>query len=799
MAIRRPAFAIPIAEFAATLLAQQEVSPRAQVIAEQVVQLFSDTAVVVYIVGDSANPSWIPKAAAGEITQPDALEFQSGTLGTIAESKAVVLLESDDLDREHYAHLDIRRTLHSLAYIPLLSGETLLGAIEVINYEQPFSEPMLEALQEIAELASPAIAAATFYESERNVSLHSISRVTQMYDLEKVFNSTLEMDELLETIAKKFQDVMSVQGINLWMVNGDTLELVTQAGDDSTVQVGMTQKPGEGVAGDISDTGEAVRTDSPDDERLQKRNAGHEDAAVFGLLAAPLMERENLVGVVEAVNRLDGQLFDEDDQFLLINICETASNALHNASLLQTERKVEILEALVKVSGEVTSTLDLDRVLDAIVNGPASVIPYERAAIALEQRGSMVLKAVTGTPKINPQDPDIARLQNLLEWVSLSGEPILVVQHSDTVTAEREATRAKMAAYFEQTGMRAFHALPLTDDDGRVGVFSLESRDPDFLNTAHLEMIKVLAGQATVALRNASMYREVPFIDVLQPILQRKRKFMALEKRRRLTLGAGAALGLLFLAAFPLPLRVDGPAVVSPSQSAKVEPAVAGVIQQVIVREGQAVKPGAVLGTLIDGPFRADLAAAQAKYEVAVSQVNHALAANDGAEAGIERAQADYWASEVIRARERLEQTLLRSPIAGIVATPHIEDSSGRSLNPGDTFAEVVDTSRATADVAVDEQDVSLLRRGQNASVKLDGYPTRTFRGEVEVVSPKGELQGEQRLFYARVSLPNPEGTIRTGMQGRGKIFTGWSPAGRVLFRRPAMWLWSKMWSMFGW
>ena len=81
------------------------------------------------------------------------------------------------------------------------------------------------------------------------------------------------------------------------------------------------------------------------------------------------------MGVVEAVNRLDGVPFDEDDEFLLANICETASNALHNASLLQAERKVEILEALVKISGEITSTLDLDRVLDAVVNGPSACNP----------------------------------------------------------------------------------------------------------------------------------------------------------------------------------------------------------------------------------------------------------------------------------------------------------------------------------------------------------------------------------------------------------------------------------------
>ncbi len=37
--------------------------------------------------------------------------------------------------------------------------------------------------------------------------------------------------------------------------------------------------------------------------------------------------------------------------------------------------------------------------------------------------------------------------------------------------------------------MRGFYAVPLTDDDGRVGTLSFESSDPDFLGPAHLEMI----------------------------------------------------------------------------------------------------------------------------------------------------------------------------------------------------------------------------------------------------------------------------------------------------------------------
>ena len=687
----------------------------------------------------------------------------------------------------------------SLAYVPLLIDDTLVGAIELVRYEGSFTASALDTVEEIAELASPAIAGALFYESERNASLQSISRVTQMYDLEKVFNSTLEMDDLLEIIAKKFQEVLNVQGVNLWMVNGDAVELVSQAGVDPTVQVGTMQGPGQGIAGDVSDNGELVLIDDAEDQRLQQRNAGFEEGPIFSLLVAPLMEQDNLVGLVEAINRLDGAPFDEDDQFLLTNICETASNALHNASLLQAERKVEILEALVKVSGEITSTLDLDHVLDAVVNGPSTVIPYDRAAIALEQRGRMQVKAISGATKINPQDPDTARLRDLLDWAASTRDSVFVVQRGEEVESERPETRAKFLNYFAESGMHAFHAVPLADDDGLLGILSFESSDPDFLSTAHLEMIKVLAGQATVALRNASLYREVPFIDVLQPFLEKKRKFLRMPKQRRLAILAGTTLGLVFLAAFPLPLRVDGPAAVAPAHTARVQPEVPGVVQHVNVREGDTVKQGTILATLADWQYRAELAGAQAKYNTAVSEMNHSLAINDDSQAGIFRIQADYWASEVSRDRERLDKTLLRSPIDGIIATPHIEDTVGRSLNPGDTFAEVVDTAQADVDVAVDERDVTLLRPGDNAAVKLEGFPNRTFRGQVIIISPKAQVENDDRVFYARVNVPNAAGLIRAGMQGRSKILTGWRPVGVVVFRRPAMWFWSKIWSWVGW
>lgn len=797
------------------LLREREVAARAAMIATRAVELLPGCAAVVYAIENPEEPVWSHKATVGDVrVEETAVAFDAGPLGALAEQQQPMISAAEELRREDYAHLNVKRTLMSLAYIPLFAtqseegaGENLVGALELASFDEPLTGEHLGALGELMQVAGPALAWAIAYEQERNSNLQSISRLAQFYDVEKVFNATLEMDELLPLIPEKLQHLANVQAVHLWMIGGEgELILTSTAGADPTLEQGAELKPGEGVAAKASDTGEPVVVESPEDELVARRNQflqeqGIEEGAVFSAMAAPVLAEGKLVAVLEAVNKMDGTVFDEDDVFLLTTICESAGGALHNASLLQAERKAEILATLVKVSTEITSTLNLDRVLQTVVNGPGAVIPYERAAIALEQRGKLQLKAISGMEEINPDDPDVARLRGLLQWASMLTEELFIAQKEETIEADREETRAKFERYFAESGMRGFYALPLIDPEGRVGVLSFESSDPDFLSDVHFEMIKVLAGQATVALRNAALYQEVPFIGVLEPLLQKKQRFLAMEKNKRAMMIAGTALGAVFLAIFPWPMRVDGGAVVTPARTAQIQPAIDGVVRKVFVHEGSHVARGEVLADLDDWDYRGQLNAAQAKYQESVSEANRALAANDGAEAGIRQVQAQYWQSEVQRAQERLEKTHMRSPIDGLVTTPHIENLAGTKLNAGDAFAEVADTSIATVDVAVDENDVSLVKDEQDAAIKLEGYPTHTFRGTVTVVSPKSSVADEARVYYARVEVPNNDAhqLMRAGMQGRGKVSVGWHPVGFVFLRRPAMWLYAKLWSWIGW
>lgn len=776
--------------------------PRALALARFVAGLVAESAVNVYTLAAAGEETfWIPKATIGEATiHEQSISAGAGILGALLEEPAPVLRSGGQIKREDYPHIDIRKTLLSLCYIPLVHEGSLLGALEILSFEEELTDEAISALLPAAEVAAASIASAQTYESERNATLTSITRLTQLYDLEKVFSSTLEMDELLPLITSKFAEILGCEAVNLWMLLPDeSIELMHQFGEDSTVFKGQILKPGEGVAGVLSDNGESVCISDPADARLVQRNLRAGKELVHTQIGAPLMDGSALVGVVEAINKRDGTPFDDDDLFTLTSLNGTASTALHNASLLMAERKVEILETLNTVSHEITSTLNLERMLQTIVNAPQAVIPYERAAIALEQRGRFKLSAVTGLTQVNVDAPDVAPLNEILQWAALSGDVIHVRQHGEEIDSDREETRAKFKKYFAESGMRGFYAKPLNDDTGRVGILSMESGDPDFLGAAHIEILEVLAGQATVALRNAQMYKEVPFISIIEPVLVRKRKFMAMEKRRRALFLALGAAALFFLIICPLPLRVDGDAVVAPVHRALVQPEIGGVVSKVLVHEGEPVARGQVLAEMEAWDQRSALAEAQAKYGSAMLQMNRALAANDGTAAGVQRVQADYWKAEMERAGQLLEKAQLRSPIDGVVATPHVENFTGRKLEQGDSFAEIVDTSQAMVDVAIEDTEAGLLKDGQKAVLKLNSFPTRTFHGDVLIVSPRAALVNETTVFYARVGVPNADGAIRAGMEGRGKVRIGWYPAAYVFFRGPALWIYSKVWNWFGW
>ncbi len=622
--------------------------------------------------------------------------------------------------------------------------------------------------------------------------------MSQLYDLEKSLNATLDFDALVELIPQKAAAMLPCQAIHLWMFDGDVLRLVGTHGSDGTVEVGRTQSAGEGYVADMAEEGESLLIADAEDERLAARNATVDrDGSippVENALLVPLMEDDSEVGVLEAINR-EERPFDDDDQFLMMSMAETIASALKNASLMLAERKLEILKSLVNVSSEITSTLRLDRLLAIIVNSPQNVLPYERCAIALDQRGKLQLKAVSGMAALPLGDITVERLNQLTRWLSTQTS-LVHLRQVDSADSAGDIP-APVAEYFSATGFRGLYAIPLEDDQGRVGTLTYESSNPDFLDVPHIEMIKILAGQATVAIRNALLYREVPLISVIEPLVRKKRQLWNNTRTRWMTIGV-LFEGALFLSFFPLPMRIGGDAVVAPQHLVTVAAPVDGNITAVYAHEGQRVKAGDVLGAMNDWQWRADLASTEARHQQAMMVMQNDLA-HGAAQSGADRAQAEFLQDELERARSRVASAQLRSPIDGIVVTPDLQNVAGKHLDAGTSFAQVLDLSSALLQISIPERDTLLTKPGDKVAIKLDSYPRRTFHGQISVVSPEATAGDGDRNFTVEVPVSNADASLLAGMTGHAKVSLGWHAAGYVLLRRPALWIWQTLWNWIGW
>ena len=794
-------------ELCAQVLAAPDAATRSMLIAAAVAEQIPDSACAIYryVPGDGEG-EWTALGLAGDAALEQAtFPAADHLMSALISEPGAVIYRGQDLRREDYAHLHLTRSVEGLAYLPLLHQDRILGAIEIISYSRVLEPSELDELAPIILLAAPAIVAGEQGERQRQDLLDALHRMSQLYDLEKSLNSTLEFDGVTAMIPAKALPMLDCQAVHLWLFEGEVLRLVASEGVDATVELGRLQAPGEGYVADMAEEGEPLLITDAGDERLVRRNTGlrsdSEIPPVTDALIVPLMQDEAEVGVLEAINK-HGRPFDEDDQFFLSSMAETVSSALKNASLMHAERKLAILEALVHVSSEITSTLRLDRLLQIIVNSPQDVLPYELCAIALDNRGRLQLKAVSGMATLPMGDAAVSRVEDLVRWLSSQPSSLHLRWRENGGTEEAPGNGLglppEVLRNFQESGYRALYSLPLNDDQGRVGVLLFESGDPDFLDLPHTEMIKILAGQATVAIRNALLYREVPMIGLLEPLMQKRAALLRTTGRRRLAYAGAAAAIALFLIFCPLPMRVSGEAVVDAQRLATVAAPVEGNVDKVYVREGQKVAAGELLGTINDVQWRADLAAAESKYQQALLTMEDDLA-HGSARAGADRTNANYLRSEVAQARARIESAQLRSPIEGIVLTPNLQNAAGEHLDAGAPFAKILDLSSALIRIAVPQRDAALIRSGQGAAIKLDSYPQRTWHNPVSQVSPQAVTSDSDRTFSAEVPIPNTDAALHAGMSGTGKISIGYKPAGFVLLRNPALWLWQTVWNWIGW
>ena len=748
---------------------------------------------------DTVHPLFLCIAASGEGVDRllrRSAPRETGFVHDLVRDRQVLVLTGDELASSDPFVRGVPTALRACLAVPLEAEGLIVGLLALYFTEMPDADHALARLERFLEQAAPALGRALRSERKTVGMLHAIERLTNLYDLSKAFGSTIDFDELSALIVRKAADFASAEVASLWTLDDEDVSLAATAVNDNYEVESAPEAVGASFVGDVIAGQENLRRNRiPDSDELASENEGF---PIRSILAVPLIEDEVSIGALVLANKRGRHPeFSGEDEELLADLSRQAVRALHNARQHEAEKKVEELDALLAVSREITSTLDLDKVMKTIVNATSALIPYDRCGIGIFEKGRLRLGAISGSAEIDRKDTEVRRMEELLQWVFLSGTDTDVTQTEDgEITADRPETEEKFRALFRETGLRSFSGVMLKDEEGKLGVLGFESKDALLFDAETRDLLSILVNQATVAVRNAQLYQQVPLSGFLQPLLARRRKLLDIPVRRRQAWGIGALLALFALVVVPWPLKIEGPVRVLPGSRATVTAGVDGVVKEVLHREGDRVQAGDVIASLKDESYQAALAEARSSLAIAESEVAIHTQEGDAGAMFAAQSRRDQLLARRSLAEEQLAKTLLRAPAAGVIVTPHIEQRVGQALSRGAEFAIVASAGSVTAEVAVPEAEAALVKAGEPVALKMNPFPTRVFRGEVRRVGAELRQEGEESFVIAEARVPNEDGALKAGMLGTAKVSAGTRRLGAILFRKPLRYFWMKIWPL---
>jgi HlyD family secretion protein len=156
----------------------------------------------------------------------------------------------------------------------------------------------------------------------------------------------------------------------------------------------------------------------------------------------------------------------------------------------------------------------------------------------------------------------------------------------------------------------------------------------------------------------------------------------------------------------------------------------------------------------------------------AMTAVDHenAQIGSANAQASLARAQADLQI-----ARQALNDATVRAPSAGTIveqtATKGMVITSGTSsASGGTTLFKMADLDHIQMQALVGETDIGNLKAGMAASVTVDAFPNRTFRGHVVKIEPQAVVQQSVTMFPVLIAIENENGKLLPGMNGQVTI-----------------------------
>lgn len=203
-------------------------------------------------------------------------------------------------------------------------------------------------------------------------------------------------------------------------------------------------------------------------------------------------------------------------------------------------------------------------------------------------------------------------------------------------------------------------------------------------------------------------------------------------------------------------------------QDVRVGADMAGRVEWIGPKEGEAIKEGALIAKIDVSSLKAALDKAEAALNLAADlyerrrklfernivnqeELDKVLTEWTSAKASFRQVQTEY------------ERGFVKSPITGVVN--HLYVDQGEFIDRGKPLVDLVNVDKIKINVNVPELDVRFLKPGQGVVIRVDAFPGREMVGVVDFVAYKADPA--TKTFHVKVVTDNANRDIRPGMIAR--------------------------------
>ena len=348
-----------------------------------------------------------------------------------------------------------------------------------------------------------------FENAELNKELKLIQTELAIYhEIDSITSEAVDIKAMLDRIMDMVITTIDADAGTLYMLE-DNGELVFEVvkGHAADRLKGERIKVCEGIAGWIARTGLPYVSHEVVNDPLWSREFGNKTGyAPQDILGVPLKTENGVIGVIEVLNKKEGQPFEKRDLTILTVLALRISTVLEKARLFtMLDRSVKQFATLADVDALLNSTLDQKVIRKRAMEAITLLMNADVGSLLLvdDEKRELYFEVALGEKGDKVKEIRLKMGEGIAGWVAERGEPLLI---NDVKKDPRFYKSADKKTDFVTRNMIC---VPVKVKDKIIGVLQAINKKEGIFAEGDMKLFKLFSNQVAIALDNARLYEEV--------------------------------------------------------------------------------------------------------------------------------------------------------------------------------------------------------------------------------------------------------------------------------------------------